>query len=164
MVIGGQAVLLYGEPRFTKDIDITLGIGIEKLDDVIEIVNNLKLKTLTDNPKDFVKEVMVLPVIDEASGIRIDLIFSFSPYEQEAIKRANKINMSGTPVNFASVEDLIIHKVIAGRERDKEDIKNIILKNSNLDKQYILKWLKEFDASLDESFTGRFADIIKEHR
>jgi len=25
MVIGGQAVLLYGEPRLTKDIDITLG-------------------------------------------------------------------------------------------------------------------------------------------
>jgi hypothetical protein len=28
MVIGGQAVLIYGEPRLTKDIDITLGIGI----------------------------------------------------------------------------------------------------------------------------------------
>ena len=31
MVIGGQAVLLYGEPRLTKDIDITLGIGIDGL-------------------------------------------------------------------------------------------------------------------------------------
>jgi len=29
MVIGGQAVLLYGEPRLTRDIDITLGIGVE---------------------------------------------------------------------------------------------------------------------------------------
>ncbi len=26
MVFGGQAVLMYGEPRFTQDIDITLGI------------------------------------------------------------------------------------------------------------------------------------------
>ena len=25
MIIGGQAVLLYGTPRLTKDIDITLG-------------------------------------------------------------------------------------------------------------------------------------------
>jgi len=32
MVIGGQAVLLYGEPRLTKDIDITLGIPIDRLD------------------------------------------------------------------------------------------------------------------------------------
>jgi hypothetical protein len=27
MIIGGQAVLLYGEPRLTRDIDITLGVG-----------------------------------------------------------------------------------------------------------------------------------------
>jgi uncharacterized NAD-dependent epimerase/dehydratase family protein len=27
MVIGGQAVLLYGEPRLTKDVDIILGVG-----------------------------------------------------------------------------------------------------------------------------------------
>jgi len=31
MVIGGQAVLVYGEPRATKDIDVTLGLGIEGL-------------------------------------------------------------------------------------------------------------------------------------
>ena len=31
MVIGGQAVLIYGEPRLTKDIDITLGVGVSKL-------------------------------------------------------------------------------------------------------------------------------------
>lgn len=29
MVTGGQAVLIYGEPRLTRDIDITLGMGIE---------------------------------------------------------------------------------------------------------------------------------------
>ena len=34
MVIGGQAVLLYGEPRLTKDIDITLGEGIESLEKI----------------------------------------------------------------------------------------------------------------------------------
>ncbi len=31
MVIGGQAVLLYGEPRLTRDIDVTLGLGPDAL-------------------------------------------------------------------------------------------------------------------------------------
>ncbi|HBR21659.1 MAG TPA: hypothetical protein DD713_03700 [Nitrospiraceae bacterium] len=31
MIIGGQAVLLYGTPRLTRDIDITLGISTDKL-------------------------------------------------------------------------------------------------------------------------------------
>jgi len=31
MIIGGQAVLLYGEPRLTRDIDVALGIDVDKL-------------------------------------------------------------------------------------------------------------------------------------
>ena len=34
MIIGGQAVLLYGEPRLTRDIDVTLGVGTERLGDL----------------------------------------------------------------------------------------------------------------------------------
>ena len=29
IIIGGQAVLLYGEPRLTRDIDIILGLSID---------------------------------------------------------------------------------------------------------------------------------------
>ena len=38
MVIGGQAVLLYGEPRLTHGIDITVGIGVDKLDRIAGIL------------------------------------------------------------------------------------------------------------------------------
>ena len=48
MVIGGQAVLLYGEPRLTRDIDITLGIGVEGLNKVKGIIQVLGLKILVE--------------------------------------------------------------------------------------------------------------------
>jgi hypothetical protein len=35
MVIGGQAVLIYGEPRLTRDIDITLGASLERLAEMV---------------------------------------------------------------------------------------------------------------------------------
>jgi len=31
MVIGGQAVLLHGEPRLTREIDVTLGVDSSEL-------------------------------------------------------------------------------------------------------------------------------------
>lgn len=37
MVIGGQAVLLHGEPRLTRDIDITLGTDAGGLDQVLNL-------------------------------------------------------------------------------------------------------------------------------
>lgn len=164
MVIGAQAVLLYGEPRLTKDIDITLGIGVDKLEQIISLVRFLRLKILVDTFEDFVKKTMVLPVMDEKSGIRIDFIFSFSPYERQAIERAKNVKIVTTTVKFASLEDVVIHKVIAGRARDIEDIKAVLLKNPKYDYQYVAKWLREFDNTLGAKFMDTFKKILKEVR
>ncbi|MCM8786415.1 MAG: nucleotidyltransferase [Candidatus Omnitrophica bacterium] len=160
MIIGGQAVLIYGEPRLTRDIDITLGIGVEKCGIIEEIIKDLSLKIIPENHIDFVKQTMVLPVIDEKSGMRIDFIFSYSEYEKEALKRVNKIKIDDIEVSYASVEDLIIHKIIAGRERDLEDVKNILLKNRDIDKKYIKKWLLKFEKILNEKLVERFNRVI----
>ncbi len=159
MIIGGQAVLLYGEPRLTRDIDITLGINIDRYKEIEEIIKELNLKILPKNHLIFLRETMVLPTIDEESGIRLDFIFSFSEYEKQAIRRVKKIKIDDTDVCYASVEDLIIHKIVSGRERDIEDVKSIILKNENIDENYILKWLSEFEKILNEKLVERFERI-----
>ncbi len=162
MVIGGQAVLVYGEPRLTRDIDITVGIGVDGLDSVKKIIPTIGLKSLIQKEKEFVERNMVLPTIDEKSGIRVDFIFSFSPYERQAIKRAQDIKLGRSFVRFASLEDVVIHKIIAGRARDLEDVKSILLKNPEYDSVYIKKWLKEFDISFWEKFLRVFRNIEKE--
>jgi hypothetical protein len=159
MVIGGQAVLLYGEPRLTRDIDITLGVGVRELNKLKETISSLGLKILVERDEEFVERNMVFPTLDEKSGIRVDFIFSFSPYERQAIERAKDIKLGRSLVRFASLEDVVIHKVIAGRARDLEDIKSILLKNQKYDSDYIEKWLKEFDKSLSEQFLEIFREI-----
>ncbi len=81
MLIGGQAVLLYGEPRMTRDIDITLGVGPERLSELLDWVGRNGWQVLVEPPEEFVVKTMVLPCLDPVSGIRLDLIFSFSAYE-----------------------------------------------------------------------------------
>jgi len=162
MLIGGQAVLLYGEPRLTRDIDITVGLSTDELEKVRSVVKRARLKILIDDVEGFVNRTMVLPVIDDKSGIRVDVIFSFSLYERQAIERAKVIKFGKIPVRFASLEDLVIHKIVAGRARDIEDVKSILLKNPHYDAQYITRWLKEFDKSLNENFCGVLHRIEKE--
>jgi predicted nucleotidyltransferase len=161
MVIGGQAVLLYGEPRLTRDIDITLGIGVDRLGEMTAIIDRLGLKCLADQVEDFVRETMVLPAIEERSGIRVDFIFSFSLYERQAIERARSVVLGNTKIRFAALEDVVIHKLIAGRPRDIEDIENILLKNTEYDSAYIEKWLEEFDTALGADHSGSFAQLRK---
>lgn len=163
MIIGGQAVLLYGVPRLTKDIDITLGASTDRLADVVKVCHSAKLKILPENYKDFVDKTFVLPVKDEATEIRVDFIFSFTPYEQQAIERAKKVTIGNASVNFASVEDVIIHKIFAGRPRDIEDVKNIIVKNPVIDINYIKKCLSEFDKTVEGAkFTDSFKQIMND--
>lgn len=161
MVIGGQAVLLYGEPRLTRDIDITLGMGVNGLDKIKKIIKAIGLKILVEKEKEFVEQNMVLPTLDKKSGLRVDFIFSFSPYERQAIERGKDIKLGRTLVKFASLEDVVIHKVIAGRARDLEDVRSILLKNPKYHLNYIKKWFKEFDQSLDENFLKVFREIKK---
>jgi hypothetical protein len=107
---------------------------------------------------------MVLPVEDAKTGISIDFIFSFSEYEKQAIKRANPVKMLNAYVNFASLEDVVIHKIIAGRARDIEDVETILLKNPKYDEKYIRKWLDKFDNSLKKEFSKTFSKISKNSR
>lgn len=146
MIIGGQAVLLYGSPRLTRDIDITLGVDTDKFLLVDEICGKLGLKILPENPEDFVKETKVLPVDEPESRMRVDFIFSFTPYETQAMQRTQNVLINDYPIKFASCEDVIIHKMIAARAIDLEDVKNILIKNKNsIDLEYIKQWLIEFN-------------------
>jgi len=142
MVTGGQAVLLYAEPRLTRDIDITLGLSTDRLPSLREVVSALGLRIRVAEPEDFVRETLVLPCEESQTGIRIDFIFSDSPYEAEALSRVKRVRVGGSEVRYASVEDLIIHKLVAGRPRDIEDVRGILLKNPVYDTDYVRRWLK----------------------
>ena len=163
MIIGGQAVLLYGMPRMTKDIDITLGVSVDQLETAVKAVGDADLDIIPEDFETFVRKTFVLPTRDSGSGIRVDLIFSFTPYERQAIERAKPVSFRGNAVMFASVEDVIIHKIFAGRPRDLEDVRSIIIKNPDFDREYTRKWLKEFDRSVEtDSFSKIFEDMLKE--
>lgn len=159
MIIGGQAVLIYGEPRNTKDIDITLGVGPERLEDVLAAVRSLGWKVAIEDPTSFVPKFMVLPCQDPDTGIPVELIFTNSPYEREAIKRVTRKQVDGYWVCYASIEDLLIHKIVAGRPRDLEDVKILLLKQRTFDAEHVRDWLAQFDESLHGDYSGLFDSL-----
>ncbi|HUP00864.1 MAG TPA: nucleotidyl transferase AbiEii/AbiGii toxin family protein [Gemmatimonadota bacterium] len=147
MLIGGQAVLLHGRPRLTEDIDITLGVDPGRLATVLEICRGLDLHPLPDDVESFVRRTFVLPVGDRETGMRVDFVFSTIPYERQAIERSVRVEVNGVDIPFAAAEDLIIHKIFAGRPRDREDALGVVRRQGNdLDWSYIEKWIREFAA------------------
>jgi hypothetical protein len=145
MLIGGQAVLLHGEPRLTQDVDVTLGVGPDRVDDLLDACEALGLDPLPDDPAGFVRETFVLPAADPETGVRVDLIFSTTLYEAQAIERAVRVDVGSRDVPFATAEDLLLHKLFAGRPRDVEDAAGVVRRRGpELDWEYVRRWAREF--------------------
>lgn len=167
MIIGGQAVLLYGTPRLTRDIDITLGIDTDQFGRIRKVCTEVGLKLLPKDPEGFAGRTKVLPADEPRLRIRVDFIFSFTPYEAQAIHRAQTIPIEGYPVRFASCEDIIIHKVFAARAVDLEDVRHLLIKNrERVDYDYIRLWLSEFSVLPEheqalESFERLLEQVVR---
>jgi hypothetical protein len=161
LVIGGQAVLLHGRPRLTEDIDITLGGDPSTLPRVLEACGSLGLMPLPTDVERFVGETFVLPTRHGETRIRVDFIFSSTPYERQAIQRAVRVTLHETAVPFASAEDLLIHKLFAGRPRDVEDALGVVRrKSAELDWGYLEHWSRVFaEVPGRETMPDRLAEL-----
>src|SRR5574341_2487579 len=95
MLIGGQAVLLHGRPRLTEDIDVSLGVDPSRLPTLQAVCAELRLEPLLPLPdvERFVRETFVLPVREPETGLRVDFVFSTTPYERAAIGRAGHVSL-----------------------------------------------------------------------
>ncbi len=70
---------------------------------------------------------------------------------------ARKVQRAGCAVKFASPEDVIIHKMFAGRPVDFEDAKNTLLKRKNkIHLRYLKKWLSEFESLSGKKLANDF--------
>lgn len=87
-------MLLHGRPRLTEDIDVALGVDPSHLPVVREVCRALNLDPLPEHIENFVADTNVFPVHDAESSIRVDFIFSTTPYERQAIERAVVVELA----------------------------------------------------------------------
>ena len=148
MVIGGLANAVWGNPRSTIDIDVSIWSKEDKIEETI-LLFETEFDLFVASPLDFVLKTRVLPVKTK-DGIKIDIIFGALPFEYNAINRTVEISISGTLVKFCSPEDLILLKIVSKREKDLNDVKGIA-KNQlgKLDLSYLEPRIEELSSILE---------------
>ncbi len=167
-VIGGMALQYWGEPRFTRDVDVTIMATLGEEEAVLQKIFAAFPPRIPDALNFAIKHRVCL--VKSREGGEIDISLGIPGYEEQVIERAVKCNLYNKyTVNICSAEDLIIHKAIAGRPQDLVDIEGIILRQGNkLDVGYIQDWLKNFSDLLEtediiERFRNPWKRLIKEN-
>ena len=76
-----------------------------------------------------------------------DLLIAGTDYQQQAIARAHAETLAGQALRVLTVEDVIIHKLIAGRHQDIADIEAIVAGHLPLDETYLARWVGFWDVA-----------------
>ena len=147
MIIGGLANAVWGEPRATLDIDVTISADTSDAGRISSLLDR-HFRALVSDPEAFAEETRVLP-LESRTGVRVDLIFGLLPFERDAIERAKPVAIADEEIRFCTPEDLILLKIISRRERDQADVQGILRRRlSGLDLEYLEPRIEELSELL----------------
>lgn len=151
LVSGGMAVLVWGRPRFTADIDIVVELTKERLSKLEIALRQLLKSGYLD------RETMVWAMshqgefnfIDGESGLKVDFwVTKDDPFTRSYFQRKVTQKVLGNTVYFISAEDLILVKLLGYKNsqssRQFEDVESIFkISGNQLDKKYLSKWAQK---------------------
>ncbi len=161
VIIGGLAVQYWGEPRTTRDVDVIVLLAEDYADEFLVLAVQRFTPRIAD-AVNFAKQNRVL-LLTAGNSVPIDLSLGIPGYEEEVIRRAITVQWpENRPLRIISCEDLLIHKCVAGRPRDIEDVESILLRRGNaVDLHYVRRWLEEFSMLIPEhDSASRFEDVL----
>ncbi|MFN0166254.1 MAG: DUF6036 family nucleotidyltransferase [Bryobacteraceae bacterium] len=135
--IGGVAVQRWGEPRVTRDVDLTLLTGFGDEDHFSDILL-ATYEPRIENAKAFARLRRVL-LLRTAEGIGIDISLAALPFEENVVRRATSFSFGpGLDIRTCSCEDLIVLKLFASRPLDVRDAETVVFRERDkLDWKYI---------------------------
>jgi hypothetical protein len=161
-VFGAQAVIVYGVPRLSADVDITLDLVPDEPERFAREMEAAGFALRVGDP-DFVRRTRVMPFVHVATAMPLDVVLAGSGLEDEFLGRARTADISGTTVPLIDPEDLIIAKVLAGRPKDIDDAYGVWrLHGRDLDAERIRRILRLLEEALSQSdLIAGFESILR---
>lgn len=140
LVVGGLAVVVVGEPRMTADADAIVFVSPDEAESLITAAARAGFDVREEIER---ARLTATGTIRFSQGrFQLDLITASLPFEEAAYRRATIHELFGLRLRFPSPEDLIVFKVLAGRDKDILDAIGIARRHSeHLDIGYIEKTL-----------------------
>jgi hypothetical protein len=160
MIVGSLAVIVYGEPRLTRDMDLVADIPPQKVQ---------ALAGVFPEPRYYLPPVEILAeevashgyfnALDIPSGLKIDFVVRRkSAHAVEEFTRRRRIEIApGLSPWFASPEDVIIKKLDFYRQGESEkhlvDIRGI-LAHTPVDENYLRQWIDRLGLAREWAMVG----------
>jgi len=163
LIIGGLAVAVIGEPRMTGDVDVIGYLSMEQATELIDTAVAAGFEVAPDERE----RLHATGTLRFTKGrFQLDIILASLPFEDDARARARKRRLFGRLVPLPTPEDLLLFKVLAGRDKDLVDAVGIARRHlTSLDHRYLDAALSAVcDLAEDLAPRSRLDDVLRKAR
>jgi hypothetical protein len=164
MLIGGVAVIARGVARVTTDVDATVRAEGLALDELSRILARHQIVGRIPDLLEFAHAHQVLLLRHEPTRTPIEVSLAWLPFEEEALARAEPLDLGAGPVPVAVAEDLIVYKAVAWR--DRTDVERLLVQHGDeIDLARVRRIVRDFaDALGAPERVGELEAVIRRAR
>lgn len=135
-LVGGLAVSIRGEVRFTRDVDIAVSVdGDAPFESLVQTLSASGYRPIATVEHELRKRLAQVR-LESSSGVLVDLLAASCGIEPEIVARATVVRIEGVgEVPVARAEELLAMKVLSMTDRrlqDRLDAIHLILVNASL--------------------------------
>jgi hypothetical protein len=166
-VMGGLALAAWRHVRATRDVDLLIGVSDEDRDFLLSTLTSAGLRPKRQPPWTSFGSLEILQLLYEPPGadldLQVDLLLAQSEYHRQALARRVPTRLDSLDLDLyvLACEDLILHKLLAGRLLDRADAAMLLRANrADLNLEYLLRWTTALSLSAklvevwEEAFPG----------
>jgi hypothetical protein len=143
VTVGSLATIVYGEARFTNDIDVVIDLELGEVDDFCASFPGPEYYLSRTAAEDAVRNRRQFSIIHTTSGLKVDCILTANEFDRAELDRGirKEINGGSKPL-FAAPEDVILKKMEyfreGGSDKHLRDIAGVLMISGDLvDRSYI---------------------------
>ena len=124
LVVGGYAVAFHGHPRYTKDLDVWIGLSPEKANKILDALIKFGFGSLGLKSEDFLESDQIIQLGYPPN--RIDILTTLKDMNfEDCYNTRVEVEIRGLPINFIDIESLKKNKRATGRPQDLADVENL---------------------------------------
>jgi hypothetical protein len=162
-LFGAQAVLVWGRPRLTGDVDVTAFLDAGSSAAFVAAMEPAGFQLRVRNVDDFVARTSVLPFTHDPSGLALDVVLAGPGLEEEFLRSARTIAFGDTSVPVIGPEELVVTKILAGRSKDLDDVRGIVRSQGPaFDAERVRSLLRLIEGAIDQAdLLPRFEEQLR---
>jgi len=147
MISGSVAMSAYANPRYTNDLDVVIELTEGQVDALADMFTG-PYYFHRPSVEEEIRRGGMFNVIDHTSGQKVDFIVrKNTEFRLLEFERRQRAEVWGVNCWMVALEDLILSKLIwiqqIFSDQQALDIENLIEKNPDLDRAYLVAWVKK---------------------